>query len=76
MLKSTLQQDKEILGREGSWQFIFRKQVSVSKGNCLIHAERGGWWPSAFQYRSFPCQSYKEIGADVCCAGPVGVQRV
>lgn len=74
--KTTLQKDKGVLGREENWQFVFRKQLSVSKGNFLIHEGHGGWWPSASLYPSFPYLSYKEISTDVCCVGLLGVQRV
>lgn len=73
--KTTLQKDKGVLGRGENWQFVFRKQLSVNKGNFLIPEEHGWWWPSASLYPSFPCLSYKEISTDVCCVGLLGVQR-
>lgn len=40
--RTTLQEDKVVLGRGENWQFFFRKQLSVNKGIFLIHEEHRG----------------------------------
>lgn len=41
--KTTLQKDKEVHGKEKNGQFVYRKQVHVSKGN--FYSWCGGEWP-------------------------------
>lgn len=71
--KTTLQKDKEVLGREENWQFIFSKQVCEQR-------ERFDSWRTwrrlLFSIILFLTSLTKDISADVCCVGPLGVQKV